>query len=97
MVNTREPALPRPRGRSSLAFAILRRALLQIGIGALVGIPLAARVAYELREEMGRDPSLLVAVGIAVATVTVVAICSCLVPARRALRIQPRGALRAEA
>lgn len=86
--------------RARLVYTVLRRSVLQIGIGALLGLPVAARVFYELGQDSGsRHATLgavLLAVGLAVGTVSVVGLLSCFVPTRRVLAIQPTEALRAE-
>ncbi|MEZ4416511.1 MAG: ABC transporter permease [Gemmatimonadota bacterium] len=86
--------------RSSLVLTILRRSLLQIVIGALLGMPLAARVFYQLRGGSGAGyatlGAFLLALGLALGTVFLVGLVSCYVPTRRVLAIQPNEALRAE-
>ena len=72
----------------------------QIGAGALIGMPLAAWLFFQLRdmESMGNSPgvALAVAVALGIAIITLIAMFSCLAPTRRALRIEPSEALRAE-
>ncbi|MCA9737531.1 MAG: ABC transporter permease [Gemmatimonadota bacterium] len=86
--------------RPRLVYTVLRRSLLQIGIGALLGLPLAARVFYELGLASGSRHATVgavaLALGLAVGAVAVVGASSCYVPMRRVLAIQPNEALRAE-
>jgi predicted permease len=100
---TREIGIRTALGAStgSIVLTILRRSLLQIGIGALLGMPVAGRVFFELREDAGLGeamlPALFAALAIGTGVVLVIGLLSCVVPARRALRIRPAEALRAEA
>jgi hypothetical protein len=61
-------------------------------------MPIAARVFFEFRRDLDRGDSVttpvLLAVATAVAIVGLVALTSCVAPARRALRIEPSSALR---
>jgi len=85
--------------RGSLVTTILRRAVLQIGLGALLGLPLAWRFLYDAGQvtpEPFAIRSLLLALGVALAVVTVVGLFSCLVPARRILGVEASQALRTE-
>jgi predicted permease len=86
--------------RRALVLAVLRRSLVQIGVGAALGLPLAARVFFELRRDTGEGASpvsaILLAMGLAVGVVSIVALSSCLVPTRRVLGIAASVALRAE-
>lgn len=86
--------------RGSLLLTILKRPLMQMGIGALLGLPLAARFVFELSTTPGGDGSTLGAVGVALALtlgiVLFVALSSCLVPMRRILGIEASAAMRAE-
>ncbi len=83
-----------------LVFGILRRSLVQIGIGAAIGLPIAARSVFELTTETGGQGSVVLSVslalGLATAVVCLVALCSCLVPVRRILAIQASEAMRAQ-
>lgn len=82
--------------RTALLFAILRRSLVQIALGALIGLPLAAWFLADLRPGSTSTPvAVVTAVGLALAVVTAVALCSCLVPARRILAVEAGDALRA--
>jgi hypothetical protein len=88
-------------GRRSIVITILRRSLAQIGIGALIGMPVAGRLFFQLGNEWGAGqsvlPALLAALALGSALVLVIGLLSCVVPARRALRIRPAEALNAEA
>ena len=68
---------------------IFSRALLQIGVGVLLGSGLAALWGLDSAREVG----ILLA---AIAVMSTVGLLACAVPLRRALRIQPTEALRAE-
>ena len=87
--------------KASLLMTLLRRSLAQIAIGALIGMPLAGRLLFEVRRDAGSGSSGLLAAALALGPglliVTVIGIFSCAGPARRALRIEPAEALRAEA
>jgi ABC-type antimicrobial peptide transport system permease subunit len=91
-------ALGAPRGR--LLFTILRRPLAQIALGALIGLPLAARFLYELggaTEGAGSATrALLEALGLSVGIVLLVGVGSSLVPGRRVLAVDASEAMRAE-
>jgi predicted permease len=80
-------ALGASQGR--IAYGILGRAVLQIGLGVVVGSALAA-----LRG-IGSPRELIILVA-ADAVMLVVGLAACAVPLRRALRIDPTEALRAE-
>jgi predicted permease len=86
--------------RRRIVLQVARRALLQIGIGVVVGLPLSASVFFEMQEQSGRTPSALLAVAMALAMgigiMLLVAMAACLVPTRRALRISPAEALRGD-
>lgn len=85
--------------RHKLVWTVLRRSLLQVGAGALVGIPIAAWV---LSGTLGSDGNSAVvassslAVGLGVAVVGLISVCSFTVPMRRMLGIRAGEALRTE-
>lgn len=99
---TREIGIRSALGSSARALVttILRRSLVQIGVGALIGLPFAARFVFELGNDAGDSTSaagsLLSAVGLAGIIVLVVGLIACLVPTRRVLAIEASEAMRAE-
>jgi len=84
--------------RASILWAVLKRPLVQIGLGAAIGLPLAAQFVFELVNESGGSAALsvVVALGLATAIVLVVGIGSCVVPMRRILGIDASEAMRAD-
>ena len=80
-----------------VSWLILRRGLVQMGIGLALGLT----AAYFLGQVMSsllvgvppRDPVTFAAITV---VLTVVAVCACVFPARRATRVDPLVALRAE-
>jgi len=90
-------ALGAPRQR--VVLTILRRSLTQLGIGALLGIALAAFIFTD-PDGGARQTTLIEAlgasVGLAVGIVGIIGVLSCLVPARRILAVESSAALRAE-
>lgn len=86
--------------RLALLLTILRRSLVQVGIGALIGLPLAARFTFELTSSPVGGGSvlraLLSALGLSAGIVVLVGLVSCLVPTRRILAIEASEAMRAD-
>lgn len=85
--------------RSTLVWTILRRSLLQIGCGALIGLPLAAWLLFQLTGSSAqRSPldALVVAVELAAGIVLTVGLFACLVPTLRVVAIDADEALRVE-
>ena len=86
--------------RPVLLLTILRRSLVQIGLGAAIGLPLAARFVFELTgtTEVGGNASrsMVIALGFATGIVLLVGLSSCFVPTRRILSIQASEAMRAD-
>jgi putative ABC transport system permease protein len=87
--------------RRALLTTILKRSLIQIGIGVAIGFPLAARFVYELSGTTAAGGSaveaMAVALGLSMAILAAVGLGSCLVPTRRILAVQASEAMRAEA
>ena len=82
--------------RNSIVLTIAGRALAQLGVGVLLGMPIAGRLLFELRG-VGRTPmdspfvaTLLVGMSVMV----VIGMLACTAPTLRALRIMPTEALR---
>ncbi|MGE3345076.1 MAG: FtsX-like permease family protein, partial [Vicinamibacterales bacterium] len=84
--------------RRRIVLQVARRALIQIGLGVLIGLPLAGSIFFEMQEQSTTAPSASLAVGLALAQglviMLLVAFAACLGPTRRALRISPVEALR---
>lgn len=91
-------ALGAPRGK--LLLTILRRPLVQIGLGAVIGLPFAVQFLLELSgvDERAASPALAIvgALGLAMGIVCLVGVSSCLVPMRRVLAVDASEAMRAE-
>ena len=83
--------------RHHLWWMVNRRVALQLSIGLVIGLGGALALAQILQgilaDVSGRDPVTLAAVP---ALLVVVALLACLIPARRAMRLNPVDALRAE-
>ena len=83
--------------RHALLITILKRSLVQIGLGAVIGLPIAARFVFELTGTPdgggSASESMAVALGLATAIVALVGLSSCLVPTRRILAVQASEAM----
>jgi predicted permease len=83
--------------RRALLVTILKRSVVQIGLGALIGLPIAARAVFELvgTPEGGGSvwQSMALALGLSTGIVLLVGLSSCLVPVRRILAIEAREAM----
>jgi putative ABC transport system permease protein len=86
--------------RWGIARQVARRAVVQIGVGVLLGLPLAGALCYEFLELRGAGASVPGAVAMAavlgVSVLLLVSLTACTVPTLRALRIAPMEALRKE-
>jgi ABC-type antimicrobial peptide transport system permease subunit len=82
---------------SHVVALVLRQGAWQLGIGALFGLGFAAAVAQLMRvvlfEVQPRDPGIFAGV---VAVLALTGLVACLIPARRATRIDPLVALHSE-
>jgi hypothetical protein len=99
---TREIGIRRALGAggASVALTVLRRSLLQIAAGALLGTPVALLILLKVPGQAGQAGSaggtVAVAVGVGLVIVLSVALLGCLAPTRRILAIEPCDALRVE-
>ena len=86
--------------RWGIARDVATRAVVQIGVGVLLGLPFAGALSYEFLELTGSGGSVPGAVAIAlvlgVSVMLLVSLTACTVPTLRALRIAPMDALRKE-
>ena len=84
-------------GRGTVQWLILREALILVGAGLVIGIPLAFLAARAMSTLLfGVAPTDVVANGSAVAALVLIAALAAYLPARRASRVDPMLALRAE-
>ena len=81
--------------RRALLLTIMRRSLIQIGLGAAIGLPLAAQFVFELTTDRGGSAitAMALAIGLAVGLVLLVGLGAFLVPARRILAIEASEAM----
>jgi hypothetical protein len=86
--------------RARIAMQVARRALIQLAIGALLGMPIAGRIFFELQEDAGRDPSAILAMLLAlvpgVGIMILFGVVACAAPTLRALRVTPVDALKVD-
>jgi hypothetical protein len=87
-------------GPRELVLTILGRTLVQLGVGAALGIPLAAWFLLQIQDQGAEASvtlsSLILAIALGLGTVGVVGVLSCVAPTRRALGIEANEALRAD-
>jgi putative ABC transport system permease protein len=83
--------------RWDVTWLFLRRGLVQLALGLGIGLPAALGLAsvarFQLVEIEPSDPVTMIGITIVVMTVALIA---CVLPARRAARVDPMNALRAE-
>ena len=85
--------------RRAVVLMILKRSLVQIGIGATLGLPIAARVVHlTVGSTAGQSPvmSVLMALGLAASLVLIVGVISCTIPTRRVLAVEASEAMRSD-
>jgi hypothetical protein len=86
--------------RWAIVRSVAARAIVQISVGVLLGLPFVGALCYEFLELTSSDPSLTGAVAMAsalgVAVMLLVSLTACTAPTLRALRIAPTDALRSE-
>jgi hypothetical protein len=85
--------------RHAVVLMILKRSLAQIAIGAMLGLPVAARVVHlTVGSTTAQSPllSVLMALGLAASLVLVVGVISCTIPTRRVLAVEPSEAMRSD-
>jgi len=83
--------------RRDIAALVVRGALAHVGVGLLLGVPLAAAAAYALRAQLyGVSPFSPPILAVAAVMVIICAFAASVVPARSATAIAPMDALRAE-
>jgi len=84
-------------GRRQVSWIFLKRCLLQLAAGLAIGLPgafaLGQIVRFNLVEIEPGDPLTMISITVAL---IVVALASCLIPVRKAMRVDPVNALRAE-
>ena len=82
--------------RNRIVFTIAGRALAQLGVGVLLGMPIAGRLLFEL-SGAGRTSThspILVTLLVGVSVMVLIGMAACTAPTLRALRIMPTEALR---
>jgi predicted permease len=85
--------------RARIAAHIVRRAILQLAIGAALGMPVAGRIFFELQEDAGHPSAILamlMALGTGAGAMVLVGLVACVAPTLRALRITPVEAVKVE-
>jgi putative ABC transport system permease protein len=85
--------------RHAVVLMILKRSLVQIGIGAILGLPLSARVVHlTVGATAGQSPlmSVLLAMGMAASLVLIVGVIACTIPTRRILAVEASEAMRSD-
>jgi predicted permease len=84
-------------GRAQVSWIFLKRCLWQLALGLAIGLPgalaLGQLISFNLVEIEPNDPVTMTAITVAL---VVVALASCLIPVRKAARVDPVIALRAE-
>jgi putative ABC transport system permease protein len=84
-------------GRRQVSWIFLKRCLLQLTMGLAIGLPgalaLGQVVRFNLVEIEPSDPLTMISITVALIAV---ALASCLIPVRKAMRVDPVNALRAE-
>ena len=79
--------------RKSIVFAVAQRALVQLGVGVVLGMPIAG-FFFNLEHPESTYGTILVALAPGVAVMVVVGLLACGAPTLRALRVSPTEALR---
>lgn len=86
--------------RGDIVRVVARRAVAQIAVGVLLGLPVAGLVSYEYLGLTGLGPSVpaaaAMAAGLGASVLVLVSMTACAAPTLRALRIAPTEAMRAE-
>ncbi len=85
--------------QSRIVRDVAARAVVQIGIGVLLGLPFAGALCYEFLEVTGSGSvpgAMAMALGLGATVMVLVSVAACTVPTLRALRIAPVDALRAD-
>ncbi len=84
--------------RRNIATVIAQRALAQVGLGVLLGMPLAGWLFYAILEDRGVSHAgwsgTLLAIVLGVGVLALIGLAACAVPTARALRIRPGEAMK---
>jgi predicted permease len=83
--------------RADIAMSIGRRAAFQIGLGVVIGMPIAGRIYFLTQEDPAATGAAVVAAVLpAIGTMVLLGLVACSGPLLRAMRVLPTEAIRAE-